>query len=201
MLAGHAVKPAARSLGLATSTVRTHLRCAGIRPGPRHLAADRLRSSDACWSSRQDLGGCAGARVRCGPRAVRAADRTIGSRDGIRGKEGDWAAGFDARLDQGGMGMTVTRLSSCQTPCSSAQEVCRPQDAPHETIRQGVPPATARPHSRRPEAVLQDETVRDRQGSGWRAGRPGAPGRAAWPRTSPRGAPSSARRTCRSGSA
>jgi IS30 family transposase len=43
MSAGHAVKPTARSLGLATSTVRTYLlRCGGIRPDPRHRAADRL---------------------------------------------------------------------------------------------------------------------------------------------------------------
>ncbi|WP_460716841.1 IS30 family transposase, partial [Nocardioides dilutus] len=43
MRAGHAVKPTARSLGLATSTVRTYLlRCGGIRPDPRHRAAGRL---------------------------------------------------------------------------------------------------------------------------------------------------------------
>jgi IS30 family transposase len=41
--AGHSVKPTARALGLATSTVRTYLiRCGGIRPGPRHRAAGRL---------------------------------------------------------------------------------------------------------------------------------------------------------------
>jgi hypothetical protein len=35
--AGHSVKPAARALGLPTSTVRTYLiRCGGIRPDPRH---------------------------------------------------------------------------------------------------------------------------------------------------------------------
>jgi IS30 family transposase len=44
MRAGHSVKPTARSLGLATSTVRTYLlRCGGIRPAPRHRAAGRLR--------------------------------------------------------------------------------------------------------------------------------------------------------------
>jgi IS30 family transposase len=43
MRAGHAVKPTARSLGLATSTVRTYLlRCGGIRPDPRHRGAGRL---------------------------------------------------------------------------------------------------------------------------------------------------------------
>jgi IS30 family transposase len=43
MRAGHAVKPTARSLGLASSTVRAYLlRCGGIRPGPRHRAAGRL---------------------------------------------------------------------------------------------------------------------------------------------------------------
>jgi len=43
MRAGHAVKPTARSLGLASSTVRTYLmRCGGIRPDPRHRAAGRL---------------------------------------------------------------------------------------------------------------------------------------------------------------
>ncbi|MFC8501795.1 IS30 family transposase [Pedococcus sp. NPDC057267] len=42
--AGHAAKPTARALGLPTSTVRTYLlRCGGIRPGPRHRAAGRLR--------------------------------------------------------------------------------------------------------------------------------------------------------------
>lgn len=42
--AGHAAKPTARALGLPTSTLRTYLlRCGGIRPGPRHRAAGRLR--------------------------------------------------------------------------------------------------------------------------------------------------------------
>jgi IS30 family transposase len=41
--AGHSVKPAARALGLPTSTVRAYLiRCGGIRPDPRHRAAGRL---------------------------------------------------------------------------------------------------------------------------------------------------------------
>ena len=43
MRAGHATKPTARSLGLATSTVRDYLlRCGGIRPDPRHRAVGRL---------------------------------------------------------------------------------------------------------------------------------------------------------------
>jgi IS30 family transposase len=43
MRAGHAAKPTARSLGLATSTVRDYLlRCGGIRPDPRHRSAGRL---------------------------------------------------------------------------------------------------------------------------------------------------------------
>jgi IS30 family transposase len=43
MRAGHAAKPTARSLGLATSTVRDYLlRCGGIRPDPRHRAVGRL---------------------------------------------------------------------------------------------------------------------------------------------------------------
>ena len=42
--AGHGPKPTARTLGLPTSTVRTYLlRCGGIRPGPRHRTAGRLR--------------------------------------------------------------------------------------------------------------------------------------------------------------
>ena len=43
MRAGHAAKPTARSLGIATSTVRDYLlRCGGIRPDPRHRAVGRL---------------------------------------------------------------------------------------------------------------------------------------------------------------
>ena len=41
--AGHAAKPAARQLGLPTSTVRTYLlRCGGIRPVPRRRTEGRL---------------------------------------------------------------------------------------------------------------------------------------------------------------
>src|SRR4051794_15811599 len=41
---GNSVKPAARALGLPSSTLRTYLnRCGGIRPHPRHRAAGRLR--------------------------------------------------------------------------------------------------------------------------------------------------------------
>ena len=41
--AGHAAEPAARQLGLSTSTVRTYLlRCGGIRPEPRRRAPGRL---------------------------------------------------------------------------------------------------------------------------------------------------------------
>ena len=41
--AGHAAKPAARQLGLSTSTVRTYLlRCGGIRPDPRRRSPGRL---------------------------------------------------------------------------------------------------------------------------------------------------------------
>ena len=41
--AGHSAKPAARALGLPTSTVRAYLiRCGGIRPDPRHRATGRL---------------------------------------------------------------------------------------------------------------------------------------------------------------
>jgi IS30 family transposase len=40
---GNSVKPAARALGLPSSTLRTYLtRCGGIRPHPRHRAAGRL---------------------------------------------------------------------------------------------------------------------------------------------------------------
>lgn len=40
---GKAAKPAARELGLGTSTVRAYLlRCGGIRPEPRRRAAGRL---------------------------------------------------------------------------------------------------------------------------------------------------------------
>jgi IS30 family transposase len=43
MRAGHSMKPAARALGLPTSTVRSYLvRCGGIMPDPRHRAARRL---------------------------------------------------------------------------------------------------------------------------------------------------------------
>ena len=45
--AGHAPKPTARELGLSTSTVRDYLyRCGGIRPLPRHRAAERLSAAE-----------------------------------------------------------------------------------------------------------------------------------------------------------
>src|SRR3954447_19785985 len=43
MRAGHSMKPAARALGLPTSTVRSYLvRCGGIRPAPRRRSPGRL---------------------------------------------------------------------------------------------------------------------------------------------------------------
>jgi hypothetical protein len=43
MRAGHSMKPAARALGVPTSTVRSYLvRCGGIMPDSRHRAARRL---------------------------------------------------------------------------------------------------------------------------------------------------------------
>src|ERR1700749_3656112 len=43
MRAGHSMKPAARALGLPTSTVRSYLvRCGGIRPASRRRSPGRL---------------------------------------------------------------------------------------------------------------------------------------------------------------
>ena len=70
---GHSVKPAARALGLPTSTVRTYLiRCGGIRPDPRHRAAGRLSFEEREEISRGLAAGpvAAGDRRRAGSLAV-----------------------------------------------------------------------------------------------------------------------------------
>jgi hypothetical protein len=56
---GKAAKPAARELGLGTSTVRAHLlRCGGIRPEPRRRAAGRLTFAEREEISRGLAAGC-----------------------------------------------------------------------------------------------------------------------------------------------
>jgi hypothetical protein len=57
MRAGHSMKPAARALGLPTSTVRSYLvRCGGIRPAARRRGPGRLSfgraGGDLPWSGR-----------------------------------------------------------------------------------------------------------------------------------------------------
>jgi hypothetical protein len=77
---GHSVKPTARALGLATSTVGTYLiRCGGIRPDPRHRSVCRLSIEEREEISR-----------RPGRRTLAADDRggtgTLGVDDQSRGR-------------------------------------------------------------------------------------------------------------------
>jgi IS30 family transposase len=86
MRAGHAVKPTARSLGLATSTVRTYLlRCGGIRPDPRHRAGGRLSFEEReeisrCLAAAQSLRAIA-ARLGRSPSTI---SREVASNGGRR---------------------------------------------------------------------------------------------------------------------
>jgi len=65
MRAGLADKRTARSLRLATSTVRDYLlRCGGIRPGPRHRAAGRLSFEEREEISRALSASCLCVRLR-----------------------------------------------------------------------------------------------------------------------------------------
>jgi len=73
--AGHSVKPAARALGLPTTTVRSYLlRCGGIRPEPRHRGAGRLSLEEREEISR---GLAAGLSVRAIAVGLRRAPSTV----------------------------------------------------------------------------------------------------------------------------
>ena len=70
---GHAVKPAARQLGVPSSTVRAYLvRCGGIRPEPRRRSPSRLSFADREEISRGLASGpvAAGYRGRAGTSSI-----------------------------------------------------------------------------------------------------------------------------------
>src|SRR4051794_11356538 len=89
MRAGHSMKPAARALGLPTSTVRSYLvRCGGIRPAPRRRSPGRLGLAEREEISR---GLAAGLSLRAIAAGLGRAPSTIsrevaahGGRDGYR---------------------------------------------------------------------------------------------------------------------
>ena len=91
--AGHAAEPAARQLGLSTSTVRTYLlRCGGIRPEPRRRAPGRLSLTEREEISR---GLAAGESIRAiavglGP-APSTISREVARNGGPRRYRATWA--------------------------------------------------------------------------------------------------------------
>ena len=93
---GEAAKPTARALGLCTGTVRAYLlRCGGIRPGPRHRAANRLSLMDREEISR---GLAAGRSIRAIATGLGRAPSTVCrevNRNG--GRRGYRALGADRR--------------------------------------------------------------------------------------------------------
>jgi IS30 family transposase len=83
---GKAARPAARELGLGTSTVRAYLlRCGGIRPGPRRRAAGRLTFAEREEISRGLAAGCSLRRIAAGlGRAPSTACREVAASGGAR---------------------------------------------------------------------------------------------------------------------
>ena len=95
--AGHSVKPTARALGLATSTVRAYLiRCGGIRPGPRRRAAGRLSFEEREEISRGLAAGLSFRAIAAGlDRAASTVSREVagnGGRQRYRAAVADQAA-------------------------------------------------------------------------------------------------------------
>ena len=83
---GKAAKPAARELGLGTSTVRAYLlRCGGIRPEPRRRAAGRLTLAEREEISRGLAAGCSRRRIAAGlGRAPSTVSREVAANGGAR---------------------------------------------------------------------------------------------------------------------
>jgi IS30 family transposase len=83
---GKAAKPAARELGLGTSTVRAYLlRCGGIRPEPRRRAAVRLTFAEREEISRGLAAGCSLRRIAAGlGRAPPVISREVAANGGAR---------------------------------------------------------------------------------------------------------------------
>jgi IS30 family transposase len=100
--AGHAAKPAARALGLPTSTVRAYLiRCGGIRPEPRCRAADRLTLAEREEISRGLAAGLSLRAIAAGlgrsPSTVSREVARNGGRRGYRAARADQLAWARAR--------------------------------------------------------------------------------------------------------
>ena len=83
---GKAAKPAARELGLGTSTVRAYLlRCGGIRPEPRRRAAGRLTFAEREEISRGLAAGYSLRRIAAGlGRAPSTISREVAANGGAR---------------------------------------------------------------------------------------------------------------------
>jgi IS30 family transposase len=83
---GKAAKPAARELGLGTSTVRAYLlRCGGIRPEPRRRASGRLTFAEREEISRGLAAGCSLRRIAAGVgRAPSTISREVAANGGAR---------------------------------------------------------------------------------------------------------------------
>jgi IS30 family transposase len=84
--AGHSARPAARALGLPTSTVRAYLiRCGGIRPEPRHRGVGRLSLEEREEISRGLAGGLSLRSVAAGlGRSASTISREVASNGGRR---------------------------------------------------------------------------------------------------------------------
>jgi IS30 family transposase len=84
--AGHAVKPAARALGLPTGTVRAYLiRCGGIRPDPRHRGVGRLSLEEREEISRGLAAGLSLRRIAAGlGRSASTVSREVAGNGGAR---------------------------------------------------------------------------------------------------------------------
>jgi IS30 family transposase len=105
MRAGHSMKPAARALGLPTSTVRSYLvRCGGIRPAPRRRSPGRLSLLDREEISRGLAAGLSLRTIAAGlgraPSTISREVATHGGRDRYRAAPADQLAWVRARRRQ-----------------------------------------------------------------------------------------------------
>ena len=108
MRAGHSMKPAARALGLPTSTVRSYLvRCGGVMPEPRHRGSRRLSLADREEISR---GLAAGRSLRMIAAELGRAPSTI-SRE-VAGDGG--RRGYRAIVADQGAWARATRPKTCK---------------------------------------------------------------------------------------
>ena len=108
MRAGHSMKPAARALGLPTSTVRSYLvRCGGIMPEPRHRGSRRLSLAEREEISR---GLAAGRSLRVIAVELGRAPSTI-SRE-VAGNGG--RRGYRATVADQGAWARATRPKTCK---------------------------------------------------------------------------------------